>query len=162
LCHAKIITINPLLRVFSFFILRKLFMTTLTQAIPRDYELGEVNEFLLLETTIVYEGAAVGLDEQGYARSLQTGDRFVGFCEDTADNSGGKSGDRRVRVKHAGKIKLSIEGLAFTHVGQTVFASNENTFTLTAEHNSRIGVIYRVEADGTGIVAFNAAFCHSS
>lgn len=72
---------------------------SLTQAISRDYELGEVNEFLLLADSIVHEGAAVGLYEQGYARSLQAGDRFVGFCEDTADNTCGKNGNRRVRVK---------------------------------------------------------------
>jgi hypothetical protein len=130
----------------------------LTQAISRDYELGEINEFLILADTIIHEGAAVGLDSQGYARPLQAGDHFVGFAEDTADNTCGKSGDRRVRVKHAGKIKLPIEGLQLNHVGQPVFASDDNSFTLKAEHNSRIGVVYRLEKDGVGIVVFNAAF----
>ena len=130
----------------------------LTQAISRDYELGDVNECLMLADTIIHEGAAVGLNEQGYARPLQASDYFVGFAEDTADNTCGKSGDRRVRVKHAGKIKLPIEGLQLNHVGQPVFASDDYTFTLTAEHNSRIGVVYRLEKESEGIVAFNAAF----
>jgi hypothetical protein len=130
----------------------------LTEAFSRDYELGEVNEFLLLADILVHEGAAVGLDAQGYARPLQVGDHFVGFAEDTADNVCGKSGDKRVRVKHAGKIKLSIEGLQLNHVGQPVFASDDNTFTLKAEHNSRIGVVYRHESEGIGIVAFNSCF----
>lgn len=130
---------------------------SLTQATAREYELGEVNEFLLLADTIVYEGAAVGLNEQGYARPLQAGDHFVGFSEDTADNVCGKSGDKRIRVKHCGKIKLPIEGLQLNHVGQPVFASDDNTFTLKSEHNSRVGVVYRWESDGVGIVAFNAA-----
>ena len=131
----------------------------LTQAISRDYELGEVNEFLLLADTIVYEGAAVGLNEQGYARPLQAGDHFVGFAEDTADNVCGKNGDKRVRVKHCGKIKLPIDGLQLNHVGQSVFASDDNTFTLKGEHNSRIGIVYRCEAEGIGIIAFNSSFC---
>lgn len=131
---------------------------TLTQAASRDYELGEVNEFLLLADTIVHEGAAVGLNEQGYARPLQAGDHFVGFAEDTSDNVCGKNGDKRVRIKHCGKIKLPIEGLQLNHVGQAVFASDDNTFTLKVEHNSRIGVVYRLESEGIGIVAFNAAF----
>lgn len=130
----------------------------LTQAISHDYELGEINEFLLLADTIVHEGAAVGLDTQGYARPLQAGDHFVGFAEDTADNTCGKSGDIRVRVKHCGKLKLPIEGLQLNHVGQPVFASDDNTFTLKAEHNSRIGMVYRLEKEGVGIVAFNAVF----
>lgn len=127
----------------------------LTQALSRDYELGEVNEFLLLADSVVHEGAAVGLNEQGYARALQAGDHFVGFAEDTADNTCGKSGDKRVRVKHSGKIKLPIDGLQLNHVGQLVFASDDNTFTLKAEHNSRIGVVYRLESEGVGIVAFS-------
>jgi hypothetical protein len=130
----------------------------LTEAFSRDYELGEVNEFQLLADTIVHEGAAVGLETQGYARPLHAGDHFVGFCEDTADNVCGKNGDKRVRVKHCGKIKLPIEGLQLNHVGQPVFASDDNTFTLKAEHSSRIGVVYRVESEGLGIVAFNATF----
>lgn len=130
----------------------------LNQAISRDYELGEVNEFLLLSDSIVHEGAAVGLHEQGYARPLQAGDRFLGFCEDTADNTCGKNGDRRVRVKSVGKIKLPIEGLQLTYVGQPVFASDDNTFTLKSENNSRIGVVYRVESEGVGIISFNASF----
>jgi len=129
-----------------------------TQAISRDYELGEINEFLILADTIIHEGAAVGLENQGYARPLQAGDHFIGFAEDTADNVCGKHGDKRVRVKHCGKIKLPIEGLQLNHVGQPVFASDDNTFTLKAEHNSRIGVVYRLEKEGVGIVAFNAAF----
>lgn len=130
----------------------------LTQAISRDYELGEINEFLMVADTIIHAGAAVGLDGQGYARPLQAGDYFVGFAEDTADNVCGKNGDRRVRVKQCGKIKLSLEGLALNHVGQPVFASDDNTFTLKAEHNSRIGVVVRWEKDSVGMVAFHAAF----
>lgn len=128
------------------------------QAISRDYELGEVNEFLLCADILIHEGVAVGLNENGYARALQVGDRFVGFCEDTADNTCGKNGDRRVRVKSVGKIKLPIEGLQLMHVGQPVFVNNDHLFTLIAEHNSRIGVVYRVESEGVGIVAFNVSF----
>ena len=127
-------------------------------AISREYECGETNEFLLSEHAWVPEGAAVGFTTAGYARSLQAGDRFVGFCQDTADNTGGGNGDQRVRVQHSGKIKLWIDGLTRTQVGQAVFASDSDTFTLTGEPQSRIGVVYRVESEGVGIVAFNASF----
>lgn len=130
----------------------------LTQAASRDYELGELNEFLVWEKTLIYEGAAVGLTPEGDARPLQAGDRFVGFAEDNADNREGEQSDHRVRVKHRGKITLSIDGLQRNHVGQPIFASDDNTFTLIAEHHSRIGVVYRVESEGVGIVAFNASF----
>ena len=71
--------------------LRKLFMRP-NDAISREYECGETNEFLLSEHAWVPEGAAVGFTTAGYARSLQAGDRFVGFCQDTADNTGGGNG----------------------------------------------------------------------
>ena len=132
-------------------------MTTLTQALSRDYELGDINEFPVLADTMIHEGAAVGFHDSGCARPLEAGDRFLGFCEDTADNVCGKNGSRMVRVKHGGKVKLPVEGLLCTHIGQSVFARDDNSFTLNAEHNSRIGFVYRFESEGLGIIAFDAA-----
>lgn len=44
----------------------------LTQATSRDYELGEMNEFLLLVDTIVHEGAAVGLNRKYHSTFTST------------------------------------------------------------------------------------------
>src|SRR3990167_742490 len=131
-------------------------MTTLAKDTPRDYELGQINEFPVIATDIIYEGAAVGLNGSGYARPLTAGDKFLGFCEQLADNSTGAAGDKKVRVAVEGKIKLSISGLAITDVGKPVFASDDDTFTLTQSTNSFIGRVHRYESSGVGIVEFDA------
>lgn len=129
-------------------------MTTLAIDKPRVYELGDLNSLPVVATDIIYEGAAVGLSS-GNARPLSAGDTFVGFCINNVDNSTGSAGDKRVQVKTSGEIKLSISGLAATDVGKPVYASDDDTFTLTASTNSYIGKVVRWESTGVGIVAFD-------
>lgn len=131
-------------------------MTTLAVDKPRDYELGEVNEFPVIASDIIYEGAAVGLNGSGYARPLVAGDKFLGFCEQNVDNSTGAAGDKKVRVRIEGKAKLAISGAAITDVGKPVFASDDDTFTLTQSTNSYVGRVHRFELSGVCIVAFDA------
>ena len=131
-------------------------MTTLAKDTPRDYELGELNEFPVIATDIIYEGAAVGINGSGYARPLVAGDKFLGFCEQNVDNSTGAAGDKRARVRIAGLAKLNVGSVAITDVGKPVFASDDDTFTLTQSTNSYIGRVHRFEATGVCIVAFDA------
>lgn len=131
-------------------------MSTLAVNTPRDYDLGDVNEFPVIATDIIYEGAAVGDNAAGYARPLQAGDPFRGFAEAQADNSAGSAGDVNVRVKTCGKVKLAIASLAITDVGKDVYASDDNTFTLTQSTNTRIGHVHRWISTGYGIISFNA------
>lgn len=131
-------------------------MTTLAANSLRTYELGEINELPVVATDIIYEGAAVGDNGSGYARPLVAGDPFRGFAESKADNSAGSAGDINVRVLSKGKIKLAITSLAITDVGKDVYASDDDTFTLTASTNTRIGYVYRWISTGYGIIAFDA------
>lgn len=131
-------------------------MTTLAIDTPRDYELGDVNEYGVIASDIIYEGAAVGENGSGYARPLQAGDKFLGFAEQNVDNSTGAVGDKTVRVKTYGKVKLDISGAAITDIGKPVFASDDNTFTLTQGSNSYIGRVFRFESSGVCLVAFDA------
>lgn len=131
-------------------------MTTLAANTPRDFELGDINEFPVIAADIIYEGAAVGDNGSGYARPLVAGDPFRGFAEKKADNSGGSAGDINVRVLSKGKVKLAISSLAITDVGKDVYASDDNTFTLTPSTNTRIGYVHRWISTGYGIIAFDA------
>ena len=130
-------------------------MTTLIKDTPRDYDLGDINEFPMTASSLIYEGAAVGLHTTGYARPLVAGDTFVGFAIEPVDNRLGAAGDLRIRVKSVGKVKLPIDAISLADVGKPVYASDDDTFTLTSEKNSLIGRVYRVEAVGTAIVTFN-------
>lgn len=131
-------------------------MATLAIDTPRDYQLGGFEEYPIVAADIIYEGAAVGINA-GFARPLVAGDVFVGFAQMNADNSTGAQGDKLVRVKTQGRAKLSISGLAITANNRAaVYASDDNTFTLTSAGNSKIGWVSRWISTGVAIVEFEA------
>ncbi|MCG8434459.1 MAG: cytoplasmic protein [Gammaproteobacteria bacterium] len=130
-------------------------MTTLAADEPRRYELGDVEEFDVIADDTIFEGAAVGETATG-SRPLVAGDTFQGFAEQRADNTGGSAGDKRVRVRQHGKVQLPVGSLVLTDVGAPVYASDDNTFTLTEGANSHIGRVVRFVTAGVGIVAFDA------
>lgn len=131
-------------------------MTTLAANAVRAYEIGDINSLPVIATDIIYEGAAVGDNASGYARPLVAGDPFRGFALRKADNSAGAAGAVRVEVRSSGLVQLSIGSLAITDVGKDVYASDDDTFTLTQSTNTRIGHVYRWVSTGVGIVAFSA------
>lgn len=130
-------------------------MTTLAQDAQRPFELGTINELPVIAGDIIYEGAAVGLDGNGYARPLQGGDTFAGFAETQADNSNGSAGDTHVRVRTQGSVEIAVDSLVMADIGAAVYASDDDTFTKTDTGNSFIGRVSRVVSAGVGVVAFN-------
>jgi hypothetical protein len=132
-------------------------MATLTKDAPRNYGLGNVSAFPVVASDIIYEGAAVGEDGNGYARPLVAGDPFLGFCQKKADNSGGSAGDINVQVITDGFVQLAISGLAITDNDQPlIYASDDNTFTKTSTSNTPIGNVSRYISSGVGMVRFSA------
>ena len=131
-------------------------MTTQAADNPRRYEAGDVNELPVIAADIIYEGSVVGDNGSGYARPLAAGDPFRGFAEQKVDNSLGSAGDKNVRVRHRGRAQLSVTSLVITDVGKPVYASDDNTFVLTASTNSPIGRVTRFVSAGVGIVEFDA------
>lgn len=131
-------------------------MTTLAIDRPRDFELGDQNDLPMIAADIIYEGAAVGDNGSGYARPLAAGDPFRGFAVAQVDNSAGAAGAKLVRVRHRGRTALTIAGVAITSVGGVVYASDDDTFTMTASTNSPIGTVVRFVGSGVGIVEFDA------
>lgn len=132
-------------------------MTTLAANSPRAWELGDHNEIPSIAADITFQGAAVGDNGSGYGRPLVAGDPFRGFALEICDNSSGSAGDKRIKLLEEGKVQLPISGLAITDVGKDVYASDDDTFTLTKGTNSRIGHVHRFVSSGIGIVKFRAA-----
>lgn len=130
-------------------------MTTLGADKPRDWEEGDQNDLPMVATDIIYEGAAVGDNGSGYARPLVAGDPFRGFAIQNTVNAGA-AGLVNVRVKTRGKVKLAVGSLAITDVGKPVYASDDDTFVLTASTNTPIGRVHRFISTGIGIVRFDA------
>lgn len=118
-------------------------MCALAADTPRNIQQGEFNELPVLQSTKVYEGAFVGLSS-GYARGLVAGDVFKGIAYKQADNSSGSSGDKRVKVYKDVVIEIAVTGAsAVTDAGSVVYASADDTLTLTASTNSPAGYIER-------------------
>ena len=131
-------------------------MVTLAQNAPRELYQGDFHDLPVIASDIIYQGAAVGDNGAGYARPLVAGDAFRGFADDKADNSSGAAGAIDVRTRKRGSIKLAISALAITDVGKDVYASDDDTFTLTQGSNTRIGFVSSWISTGYGIVEFNA------
>lgn len=133
-------------------------MATLTDNTPRVYAIGDQLEYPVIASDIIYEGAAVGENDSGYSRPLVAGDAFQGFAIEKVDNSDGSAGDKNVKVKSKGFIKLAITSIAITSNDRPiVYASDDDTFTLTAGSNSPIGLVAQWESSGYAIVEFDAA-----
>lgn len=103
----------------------------------------------------IYEGALVGKTETGYGRPLQAGDTAIGFAKDYTDNTNGADGEKNCEVKAKGKVSLFISGITLADVGSNIYATDDNTFTLTETNNSLVGKLIRFERTDYGIVAFD-------
>lgn len=134
-------------------------MTTLAANAVRRFELGDIEEYPVIASDIIYEGAAVGENASGYSRPLQAGDPFQGFAERKAENATAVAGAVNVRVKTRGKVQLSVAGASAVTANDrpAVYASDDDTFTLTASTNSPIGFVSRWISGTICIVEFDAA-----
>ena len=132
-------------------------MATLVEDKSRDMELGDFNDLPMVASDTIFEGAAVG-SNSGLARPLQAGDPFMGFADYKVENELGAAGAERVRVLERGKIVLSVAGVTGNgDLGDEVYASDDDTFTLTVGSNSLIGKIVRYVSGTTVVVSFKAA-----
>lgn len=133
-------------------------MTTLAAVALREYQLGDLDDYPVIASDIIYQGAAVGENGSGYARPLVAADPFLGFAIDSADNSAGSAGDVNVKVRTRGVVRLTVAGATAITANdrQAVYASDDNTFTLTATSNSLIGYTRRWLASTDCLVEFDA------
>lgn len=133
-------------------------MTTLAADSPLTIEGGTINEYPVIASDIIYEGAAVGLvSGTGHARPLAAGDRFVGFAEQKADNSAGAAAAINVRVRHKGKVQLSVTGAVITDVGQPVYATDDAAFGFIPTAAVFVGRVCRFVSSGVAVVEYDVS-----
>jgi len=122
----------------------------------------QFNDLPVIADDIIYEGAAVGDNGSGGARPLEAGDPFWGFAERQADNAGGSAGDINVHVRSRGEVVLAVTGVEDADdIGEVVYASDDDTFTLTAGANTDIGKVVRHISSTTCVVYFEADYLQS-
>lgn len=134
-------------------------MTTLAANKHREFQIDDKEEYPVIANDIIFQNAAVGENGSGYARPLQAGDAFLGFAVAKADNAGGSAGDKGVQVRTRGRVRLTVAGATAVTANDRapVYASDDDTFTLTATSNSLIGFVSRWIASTDCIVEFDAA-----
>lgn len=130
-------------------------MATLTTDKPRAYSLGDFSDYPVLTNTDLVEGCAVGDNGAGYARKLNAGDRFLGFCTQRANNNPGASGAINCRTRVKGAMQLPVSGAVITDVLQPIYASDDDTFVFTPTGNSFVGFVRRFVSSGIVIVEFD-------
>lgn len=132
-------------------------MTTLAVDANRTYGLGDVQEYPVVASDIIYEGAAAGqVKASGHIRPLTSVDRFVGFAERQADNSLGAAAAINCRVKRRGMVKLSIAGAVITDpVGLAIYGQDDNAFSFSPVAGVFVGTLARWEASGVVICEFD-------
>lgn len=120
-------------------------------------------EYPVIAADILYRGGAIGENGSGYSRPLVAGDPFQGFAVAKADNAAGAAGDIRVTVESKGFVQLPISGLGITANDRpAVYASDDDTFTLTNTSNSLIGYVDRWVSTGIAVVEFDAALARAA
>jgi len=118
-----------------------------------------MNDLPVLAAVIIPEGAAVSNDAgvPGNMDNLAAGEDFRGFAARRSDNSSGLSGAKDVVLYQEGTIQLSVATVADSDdVGAPVYASDNNTFTLVAGGNSKIGDVLRFISGTLVMVHFYA------
>jgi hypothetical protein len=132
-------------------------MTTLAVDKARTWEIGERNEFPVIASDIIYEGAAVGIVlASGHARPLTSADRFAGFAEKKADNSYGSDAEINVRVVKKGSVVLPVSGAVITDINLPVYATDDDTFAFVKTGGVFIGFSRRFVSSGYMVVEFDA------
>ena len=132
-------------------------MTTLAVNTGRVLELGDRNEFPVIASDKIFEGAAVGLVlATGHARPLTSVDKFVGFAEEAADNSAGAAAAIRARTIKKGVAILLVSGAVITDVGLPVYAQDDNAFSFLKTGGVFVGFSRRYVEDGKMAVEFDA------
>lgn len=127
-------------------------MATLAADKPRAYELTgahpNYNEIPAIASDIIYAGAAVGESSSaGTGRPLAAGDNFMGFAVEQCDNSAGAAAAKRIKVLSTGVVWLTVtSGDNINDYGDTVYASDDDTFTMASTSNSAIGKVARYDS----------------
>lgn len=135
-------------------------MATLAKDKARVYECGtpSQNEVPIIANDIVYAGAAVGeSSSSGTGRPLVGGDNFMGFATVKCDNTGGDASAKNIQILDQGVIKLSVTGVSSAgNYDATVYATDDDTFTLTTSGATSIGKVKRWVTGAWCMVEFEA------
>lgn len=104
----------------------------------KDFSNGLRQELPAVADDILFARSFAGLNS-GNARPLQAGDAFAGVVIRRVDNTGGAAGDKLVELESRVQLQLAVTGSGSSAPGDLVYASDDQTATMTSTSNSLIG-----------------------
>lgn len=139
-------------------------MAALTRDNPPRVVIKDTKRFPIEAAEIMYLGAFAQDNGSTGVQGLSGSNAFVGVCLEHVDNATGAAGDAHVLVCTRGTLeRRTLVGFTgFNNLGDTVYASDDQTLTASSTNNSAVGKIANYHSDdGTFDVAFEAAFLRS-
>lgn len=117
----------------------------------------ELRSYAVAASVHIFEGALVGLDKEGYVRSLVEGDPFVGIAYEEAE------GDCAIRLFTVGDFGFEVVGARQVNIGWPVWAKDDAVLQMVYPEvsattlggcvlSSPVGIIQAVTADDQAIV----------
>ncbi len=133
-------------------------MVALTAPRNTPARLGDVREFPLPANGKVFGGAIVALTAAGYAAgaTATAANVTVGRADETADNTGGANGAKRVKVRRGVfRFANSAAGdlIAASDVGKPCYVVDDQTVAKTDNAGARpvAGTVFDVDAQGVWV-----------
>ena len=112
-----------------------------TRLVPNSSELVGVSA-----AAEIFAGTFVSVNTGAHA--LVAGEQFVGLARNYVDNTAGLLDAKSVEVEHNVPIRYAIAAITTDEIGDKVYASDDNTLTLTAGANSFVGYVIGVPETG--------------
>lgn len=109
-----------------------------------------------MDAIAMFKGTMVNVDADGFlGKAVAAASTFfAGITLDNVDNSGGSAGDLNMRVAINGRWLLTFsDTLTIADVGSTVYATDDQTATVTSAANKQIvGILREFVTASTGWV----------
>ena len=105
----------------------------------------------------IYEGGACFRNASGHAvPTTSTGTfPFLGMAVDQVDNSSGSiTTDKPLRVRYGHIEEVTITGVTVANIADLVYATDDNTFTLSPTNAYIVGRVYDVAGTNRARVEF--------
>jgi hypothetical protein len=137
-------------------------MGALSEMVGREWGgsyLVSLNDEPVAASTKVYSGGALGFSDGLVLPISGASYPFAGFAEADVDNSAGGAAAKYVGVRRQGVVKLIVAGATTRalSIDKTVYATADDTFTLTATSATPIGKVVAWESSTVVWVFFRAS-----
>jgi len=137
----------------------------LSENTPYKKEGGEYNSVPLASAAKLFQGSMVGGNGSGYGRALTAGDAFLGHSQNFVDNTSGSDGDLDAQILTGRyRLQVTVASVSITNAEDKapVYASADDTITLTPGTNTLVGRVVRYVASNTAVVEFETSSLESA